>query len=53
MEELVRFPVLMRPHIATLTDRYSERKAAGLVIDPATDLSSIAIAPSTNWQPPT
>jgi arsenic resistance protein ArsH len=28
MEELVRFTVLFRPHTATLTDRYSERKAS-------------------------
>jgi arsenic resistance protein ArsH len=44
MEELVRFTVLMRPHAAQLVDRYSERKQAGLPVDAATDLSSIAIA---------
>ncbi len=45
MEELVRFTVLMRPHAAQLVDRYSERKAAGIPLDPARDLSAIAIAP--------
>jgi arsenical resistance protein ArsH len=43
MEELVRFTVLLRPHAAQLVDRYSERKSAGIVIDPAKDLSSIAV----------
>jgi arsenic resistance protein ArsH len=43
MEELVRFTMLTRPHAAGLVDRYSERKAARVTIDPATDLSGIAI----------
>ncbi|UZK69763.1 arsenical resistance protein ArsH [Sphingomonas sp. S1-29] len=48
MEELVRFTVLMRPHAAALVDRYSERKQAGVPIDAATDLSSIAIGAQGN-----
>jgi len=44
MEEMVRFTVLLRPHAAQLVDRYSQRKASGVPIDPTTDLSSIATA---------
>jgi arsenic resistance protein ArsH len=43
MEELVRFTVLLRPHAELLVDRYSERKSAGVAVDPEKDLSSLAV----------
>ena len=42
MEELVRFTILMRPHNAQLTDRYSERKAADEKMDASGRLAAAA-----------
>jgi arsenical resistance protein ArsH len=41
MKELMRFTVLTRPHVAQLTDRYSERKEDAAKLEARTNISSI------------
>ena len=41
MEELIRFTVLTRPHVAQLTDRYSERREDAAKLEARTRISAI------------
>lgn len=41
MEELVRFTVLLRPHVATLNDRYSERREDAAKLDVRLSLDKV------------
>lgn len=41
MEELVRITVLMRPHVAQLTDRYSERKEEAAKVEARLSLDKV------------
>ena len=41
MEELVRITVLMRPHVAQLTDRYSERKEEAAKMEARMSLGNV------------
>jgi arsenic resistance protein ArsH len=41
MGELVRFTVLTRPHVAQLTNRYSERKEDAVKLEAKTKISAI------------
>jgi arsenic resistance protein ArsH len=43
MEELVRVTILLRPHAAQLVDRYSERKALGIKVDPSAAQANAAL----------